>query len=107
MAAELAAMGVADADAWADEQREDDDDPDDTLEVWPENVDSFGVFMRCSWQRQLASDGKNQRMVPTGIAASEVRAVAELLGVPRDRWPGVLDDVRLMVAAVLPELQRL
>lgn len=107
MAAEMAAMGVADADAWADEQREDEADPDDTLQVWPENVDAFNVFMRCTWQRQLVSDGQTQRLIPTGIAAGEIRDTAEMLAVPRDRWPGLIDDVRLMASAVLPELQRL
>jgi len=104
MAAELAAMGVADADAWADEQREDDDDPDDTCVVWPENADAFNVFIRATWQRSALPDG---RLMPTGIAAGEIRNTAELIGVPRDRWPGLLDDVRLLVRAVLPQLQRL
>lgn len=103
MAAELAAMGVADADAWADEQREDDDDPDDTLVVWPENVDAFNVFARCTWQRCALPDG---RLIPTGIAAGEIRDTAEMLAIPRDRWPELIDDVRVMAATVLPELQR-
>lgn len=106
MAAELAAMGVANADDWADQQREDDDEPDDTCAVWPENVDAFNVFIRCTWQRQLVSDAQTQRLIPTGIAAGEIRDTAELLGVPRDRWPRLLDDVRVMAQAVLPELQR-
>lgn len=104
MAAELAAMGVADADAWADEQRDDDDDPDDTLVLWPENATAFNVFARCTWQRAGMPDG---RLIPTGIAAGEIRATAELLDVSRDRWPGLIDDVRLMAQAVLPALQRL
>ena len=104
MAAELAAMGVADADAWADDQREDDDDPDGTLVVWPENVDAFNVFARCTWQRTGLPDG---RLIPTGIASGEIRDTAEMMGLPPDRWPGLIDDVRLMAQAVLPELQRL
>lgn len=104
MAAELAAMGVADADAWADEQREDESDPDDTLQVWPENAAAFNVFIRCSWQRTAIAEG---RLVPTGIAAGEIRDTAEMLAVPREKWPGLLDDVRLMVGTVLPELQRM
>lgn len=104
MAAELAAMGVSDADDWADDQREDDDDPDDTLVVWPENADAFNVFARCTWQRIGLADG---RLVPTGITAAEIRDTAELLAVSREKWPGLIDDVRLMASAVLPELQRL
>lgn len=103
MAAEMAAMGVADAEAWADAQR-DDNEPDEALTVWPENADAFNVFVRCTWQRTALPDG---RLMPAGIAAGEVRDVAELLGIDRTRWPGLLDDVRLMVGAVLPQLQRL
>lgn len=103
MAAEMAAMGVADADEWADDQR-DDDEPDDSLTVWPENADAFNVFIRCTWKRTALPDG---RLIPQGIPAGEVRDVAELMGVGPERWPGLLDDVRLMVGAVLPELQRL
>ena len=102
MADELSAMGVPDADAWADAQRED-DDPEDTVTVWPENADAVNVFVRCSWLRAALPDG---RLMPTGIAAGEVRDVAELLGVERSRWPGLLDDVRLLVGTVLPDLQR-
>lgn len=107
MADELSAMGVPDADAWADDQRDDDEIDDEPCEVWPENAEAVNVFIRCTWQRQSMSDGLTQRMLPTGIAADEVRAVAELLAVDRARWPQLLDDVRLMVAAVLPELQRM
>jgi hypothetical protein len=107
MADELSAMGVPDADAWADAQRDDDEPDDEPCEVWPENADAVNVFIRCTWQRQSVNDGMTQRMLPTGIAAGEVRDVAELLGVDRERWPRLLDDVRLMVGAVLPELQRM
>lgn len=107
MADELSAMGVPDADAWADDQRDDDAEPDEPCEVWPENAAAVNVFIRCTWQRQSVSDGVTQRMLPTGIAAGEVRDVAELLAIDRTVWPQLLDDVRLMVAAVLPELQRM
>jgi len=103
MADELSAMGVPDVDDWADQQRED-DDPDDTVTVWPENAAAFGVFIRCAWQYASLPDG---RLLPTGIAAGEIRDAAELMGVPREAWPQLLDDVRLKVGAVLPELQRL
>lgn len=105
MAEELSAMGVPNAEAWADAQREDDDE--EPFAVWPENADAFNVFCRCTWQRDTISDGKVSRPVPTGIAAGEVRDVADLMGIDRTRWPQLLDDVRLMVGVVLPELQRL
>ena len=104
MAEELSAMGVANADDWADAQREDDDDPEETCVVWPENAAAFQVFIHCTWERAALPDG---RLVPTGIAAAEIRATAQLLDVPRADWPALLDDVRFMASAVLPGLQRL
>lgn len=104
MAADLAAMGVADLDAWLEASRAGDDE-DEPLVVWPENRDAVQVFIRCTWQRTAVSDGQHLRLVPTGIAAGEIRHVAELLRVPRAGWPQLLDDVRLMAKEVLPALQ--
>ena len=97
-------MGVANADDWADAQldRAAGEDDDEACVVWPENTDAVNVFVRCTWLRQTGADGTS---LPTGIAAGEVRDVAELLGVPRATWPQLLDDVRLMVGVVLPLLQ--
>lgn len=73
-----------------------------TVRVWKENWDSVQVFVRCSWNRVVAGD----RLVSTGIATTEIEAVARLLGIPRRRLPQVLDDVRQMVGVALPELTR-
>jgi len=104
MAADLAAMGVAGLDAWRDASLTGNDDTD-TCHVWPENADAVNVFIRCTWQRTAVSDGQRLHLVPTGIAAGEIRHVAELLRVPRAGWPQLLDDVRLMAKEVLPALQ--
>lgn len=102
MADELSAMGVIeDAEAWAENHYS--EDTDEPFEIWSENLPSFEVFIRCTWQRQALPNGK---LIPTGIAAGEVRDVAELMGVERCRWPGLLDDVRFMAGVVLPILQR-
>lgn len=97
-------MGVANAGDWAEAEldRATGEDDDDTCVVWPENAEAVSVFVRCTWTRTTLPDGGS---VPTGIAAGEVRDVAELLGVPRAAWPQLLDDVRLMVGVVLPLLQ--
>lgn len=96
-------MGVANADTWADSQHElAEGEPDEVCQVWPENADAVNTFVRCTWLRQLLPDGAS---MPIGIAAGEIRDVAELLGIDRLRWPQLLDDVRLMVGTVLPLLQ--
>ena len=86
-------------DAIEDDDVEDDDAP---FELWPECVDSVRVFSHAHWERIVAGD----RLLVTGLAHSELIATCQLLDLPAARWPQVLADVTVMVAAVLPELQR-
>lgn len=108
MAADLEDFG-ADPDAiaaWeaASDDAEDDDEEDlREWELWEENELPVQVFSSCSWSRTGCADGS---IVPTGIEASEIRNVCDMLGVPKSRRADVLQDVRYMVSIVLPELTR-
>lgn len=106
MAEDMAAMGFDPERIEAFRDRSLCDDEDEVVKVWPENADAVNVFVRCDWERQAISDGHTSRLLPVGINGAEIRNVAELLAVPRDRWPRLLDDVRRMVSTVLPALQR-
>lgn len=105
MADDMAAMGLDPERIEAFRERSLSDE-DEVVHVWPENADAVNVFARCDWARQAISDGRTSRLVPVGIAAAEMRTVADMLGVTRERWPRLLDDVRHMVSTVLPALQR-
>lgn len=69
--------------------------------VWKENWPSVQVFTRCTWTKILAGD----RLIPTGIESTEIEAVCRLRRIPPKRWPGIVDDVRLMESIAGPALR--
>lgn len=107
MAAELEEQG-ADPDAVAAfleaSLGDDDEDPEPPLTLWPENEDAFRVFVHCNWEREAISTMEKADVIYTGIAASEVHHVCQMLAIPSDRWPSVLAGVRVAVDAAQPLL---
>jgi hypothetical protein len=61
------------------------------LGVLPENMEVVRVFQRC--RMELAVGMAAVYLEPP---AHEIRAIVSMLRVPRDRWPYILDGVRLM-----------
>lgn len=66
----------------------------------PANAHTVHVFLGC----QFTVIAGAERAVFTGIPPSEVQAVCDLLGIPQQERANVLFGVRLMVNALLPEL---
>lgn len=68
------------------------------IEVLWWNLPAVNVFRLCQWERITAGGGMAaDRILVSGIAATEIRAVAEALAVPFDA--DLLDRVRVMEGA--------
>ncbi|MES2909884.1 MAG: DUF1799 domain-containing protein [Pseudomonadota bacterium] len=67
----------------------------DELGIWPENVDAFNVYRRLySSQWVVAGMGG-----VIGLNYTSLHFFLELEGIPRDRWPEVVDGVQVMESA--------
>ena len=61
------------------------------IEVWPDNWDAVRAFGRLMTQWMISGMGG-----PTGLAYASIPFVLELLGIARDDWLQVFDDIRTM-----------
>ena len=72
--------------------------------VWAENWNIVEVFTRCQWQVSVLASMAGAVRVWEGIAAQEVKAACELMGIPRQQWRDVLWGVAEMVQVAKPAL---
>lgn len=77
---------------------------EELCELLPDVAPSVSAFTRCDWQKHYPAMGG--RVIYEGIEAREIREVCDMLNIAADQRLQVLDDVRLMVRIVLPELNR-
>lgn len=81
-------------------------EPEGPVEVWEENQGIVSVFTHCRFPVTVVAGMGGGQVLYQHIPASEIRDAAEILGVPREQWRELLWGVRVMEAAVLPELNR-
>lgn len=75
--------------------------PPDVIDVWPDNWESvlfFDALGGGSWN--MGPQG------PVGLRPEAFREVRLAMGIGRDRWPAVFDDVRVMQDAALKEIYK-
>ena len=77
-------------------------DHEDPFVPWPETEEAIGVLKLC----QLEYAGGAAGSFVTGVSTTEIRAVMDTIGIPRERWNEVLARVRFAVAVMVPELNR-
>jgi hypothetical protein len=76
------------------------DYPQDALELWECNAQSFAVFSRLMTQWRIAPSGR-----PYGLDYSVIEPVMRLTGVPSDDWQDVFSDIRIMEDEALDKLR--
>lgn len=72
--------------------------------MWAENWDIVEVFTRCQWQVSALAGMAGAVRIWEGIPAQEVKAVCELLGLPRACWRDILWGVGIMQRVAAPVL---
>lgn len=63
--------------------------------VWPENVEIVAIFRDMGTQWNVGFNGR------TGLQYPAIFVPLRLRRIPRDRWEGIWDGVRIMERAVL------
>jgi len=88
--------------------REENYEPEDAEDfyVYPVNSDAVRVFLRCRWQRLTVPNMTGAVVLYEGIDAQEVQTVAQMLGIPQERFETVLAGVRCMQNFALPRLNK-
>lgn len=71
-----------------------------TVEVWPDNWRSVGLFIELMTQWRIGMRG------PDGLDYSAVSALFELRSIRGARRWRMFDDIRMMEAAVLTKIRR-
>lgn len=71
------------------------------IEVWQENLPVFEIFafdMATQWRVGMAG--------ATGLDYSALPFVFRTRRIPRDQWASMFDDIKIMEAAALKEMQQ-
>ena len=71
-----------------------------TVEIWEENHESFKVFNAMSTQWRVGMNGY------TGLDYNALPVVMRLLGIKRNEYAQIFDDVRLMESAAMQEINK-
>lgn len=104
-AKDMRTMGASEAEiaAWAAERdggNGSGDTDGNTLNVWPENWPAVQLFARVITQWHSGPIG-----LPTGLDYSAVEATMRMTGVKKSERATMLEDLRVMEAAALREVQ--
>jgi hypothetical protein len=75
--------------------RDDVEDAEEIIDLWPENMQAFGLFDRLGTQWRVGMSGA------TGLDYTAVQAVMVLTGVKRSDQPALFDDIRVLERAAL------
>lgn len=94
----MAAFGFTEAD-YSPEQRQSLHD-ESVFNVWPDNWLSVSVFDAMGTQWNVGPGG------PVGLRYEALREVRSHFRVTAARWPAVFDDLRLMEAVALEQMQQ-
>lgn len=87
---ELASFGFTAADF----------DAENSVEIWPDNYTAVMAFVALGTQWR---DGMNGA---TGLDYSAIPFVLRMRGVPRDEWPEVFEQIRIMEHEALIEMHK-
>lgn len=71
-----------------------------TVEVWEENYPAFNVFNALGTQWRYSMNGI------TGLDYNVIPNVLKLLGIQRNEWTQIFDDIRIMESAALVEINK-
>ena len=84
------------------EDREREDSDEDVFYIWPDNVRTLQVFLRCarSWVVLMAPGGAFY----LGIRPESMESVMRISGLPRAQRDAMLDDLQVMEVAALDVL---
>nr|DAG83662.1 MAG TPA: protein of unknown function DUF1799 [Caudoviricetes sp.] len=74
------------------------DIPEEVVEVWPENWESFWVFEALATQWRAGPGGV------MGLDYTAIPSVAEMLGVRKKHLQRIFQDLRVMEAAALHQI---
>lgn len=99
----MAALGI---DAAAFEPAEGDGETDDAYPVWPDNAEAVALFLACQTQWRLAAVAGAERaaLVWHGLDYAGAAAAARATG--RRLRGELFEDLRVMEAAAMAELNR-
>ena len=69
--------------------------PQQRQDIYPENLEAFNVFYRIKTQWNVGMNG------PVGLRMEAMPLALEVEGIPRSRWPDVVNGVQAMEAETL------
>ncbi len=72
-----------------------DDFENQSIEIWPENFAAYKVFNALSGAWRFRQCGMGPA-IPVAIKRAEIVATLELENLPRDDWPSLFDDIKVM-----------